>query len=371
MAFIYNILLIILASSLSFAMGQENEANYWMERGDGYFNQISPELAIKCYDRVLEHDPTNVSAWYKKGIMLSGQFKQNESRDAFNIAINLSPNNSHVWTARGLGSYICSKLNEEAEDQLIDLDTGYATWNNEKPSIRILSGSVGHKETWNYTFNVSSQTRRIAAELDAMDNVSELAFVFENPRGIADEDNADLGIGKLGPIEVVSPQIGLWTLKVYGYIVPKEVDSVPFKIWLINQPYSSDRFKMSLDAYDQAMKLDTMSLTPIIQKATVLMESGEFDSAKEAIESALKIDPSNPKAWYTKGIILIKQGHYEDAIKCLSVSIELAPGFADAWYQKSIALQYLKRYDEASIASNMSSMLGYTNSIAIPPTAEL
>jgi tetratricopeptide (TPR) repeat protein len=371
MRWTYAIILMSFALLLSSAIGQENGSNYWMERGDRYFNIISPELAIKCYDKVLEHDSMNVSALYKKGIMLSSQYKRNESRDAFNTATNLSPNNSDVWTAKGLGSYISSKLDEAVEDQLIDLISEDMIMNDKGASFSTLTGSVEHKEIWNYTFNVSSQTRKIAAGLITADNVSELALVFENPYGNANEDHADLGIGKVGPIEVVSPQIGQWTLKVYGYTVPKEIASASFEIRLINQSYSSDRFKTSLDAYDHAMKLEPMSLTPIIQKATVLMESGEFDSAKEIIDGALKIDPSSSKAWYTKGIILIKQGYYKDALKCLSVSIELAPGLADAWYQKGIALQYLGQYDEASIASNMSSMLGYTNSIAIPPTTEL
>jgi len=167
---------------------------------------------------------------------------------------------------------------------------------------------------------------------------------------------------------------GVYKVQTFGtlqYIIPRENDSVSFKINLINQLYSSERFKISLDAYDQATRLDPMSLTPIIQKATVLMESGEFKDAKETIDSALKIDPSSSKAWYTKGMILIKQGYYEDALKSLSVSIELAPGFADAWYYKGIDLQYLGRYNEARIALNQSSMLGYTNSIAIPPTTDL
>jgi Tfp pilus assembly protein PilF len=118
MRLIYAIILIAFTALFSSAMGQENAANYWMERGDSYFNKISPELAIKCYDKVLEHDSKNASAWYKKGIMFSSQYKQNESQAAFNIAANLSPENSHVLNAKGLGLYVSAKLDEAVEDQL-------------------------------------------------------------------------------------------------------------------------------------------------------------------------------------------------------------------------------------------------------------
>jgi tetratricopeptide (TPR) repeat protein len=364
------LLLISFVALFSSVMGQENTSNYWMERGDGFYNAGSLELANKCYDKVLELDSKNVSAWYKKGVMLSSQFKKAESLNAFDGAINLSPEDSNVWNAKGLGLYISAKLDEAVDDQLIDLNSEHTIINNKNTSIKILKGSVGYKEIWDYPFNVSSQTRRIAAGLNTVDNLSEIALVFENPSGIAKEENADLGAGKLGPIQVATPEIGQWRLKVYGYNVPDGAREA-FSIKLINQLYSPERFISSLDAYDEAIKLDPMSLTPIIQKATVLMDSGEFRAARDTIDSALKIDPSNPKAWYTKGMILIKQGYYEDALKSLSVSIELAPAFADAWHYKGIDLQYLGRDNEASIALNKSSMLGYANSIAILPTTEL
>jgi tetratricopeptide (TPR) repeat protein len=250
------------------------------------------------------------------------------------------------------------------------LNSEHTIINNKNTSIKILKGSVGYKQTWNYTLNASPQTRRFAAGLNAADNLSELALVFENPNGVAKEENAALGAGRLGPVQIVSPEIGPWTLRVYGYNVPDEAPAT-FTVKLISQLYSPERFISSLEAYDEAIKLDPMSLTPIIQKATVLMDSGDFKEARESIDNALRIDPSNPKAWYTKGMILIKQGYYEDALKSLSVSIELAPAFADAWHYKGIDLLYLGRYNEADVALNKSSMLGYANSIAILPTSEL
>jgi tetratricopeptide (TPR) repeat protein len=365
-----NLVLVLISFAFLFssAMGQENASNYWMERADGYYNSNFGELAIRCYDKVLEHDPTNVSALYKKGIMLSGQYKKDESQVAFNTAINLSPENPHVWNAQGVGFYVNAKHDEAIDDQLIDLDSDHTAVNDRNTYIKSLTGSVGHKVVWEYAFNVSSKTRLIAVGLNPASNHSELLLVFENPTG--DPEDAALGDGKLGPVQVVTPGIGQWKIKVYGYNVPDQ-EHEAFKIKFMSQSYSSDRFNKSLEAYNEAIKLDPLSLTPIIQKATVLMESGQFKEAGETIEGALRIDPSNYKAWYTKGIILIRQGYYEDALKSLSVSIGLAPAFADAWYYKGVVLQCLGRDDEAIIASNNSKILGYTNTIAIPPTKEL
>lgn len=88
-------------------------------------------------------------------------------------------------------------------------------------------GHVGYKETWNETINVTGKTRMISAELKANEgsNKSEVALVFEDPKGVAKEENAALGSGDVGPVEIFNPEAGSWTLKVYGYDVPKEGQS--------------------------------------------------------------------------------------------------------------------------------------------------
>jgi len=304
----------------SFAVGQENTANYWMERGD-YFSSDFSEAAIRCYDKVIELDPKNATAWYNKGVILSSQFKQNESLAAFNIAINLSPEDSNAWNAKGLGLYVGARLNQIVDDLLIDLNTEYPIINNKDTQMKILNGSVGPKDIWNYTFDVPLKTRRIAAGLNADDNNSELALVFEDPSGLASEENADLGAEKLG-VQIDSPESGQWTLNVYGYSVPVKA-STAFTVKLISQSYSPERFSSSLEAVDKALEFDPISLDPMILKARVLIDCGEFEEAIKIIDNALKIDPSNHEAWQTKGYILMKQENYTEAIKNLNIANEL------------------------------------------------
>ncbi len=92
----------------------------------------------------------------------------------------------------------------------------------ENTTIWEFEGHVGYKETWNRTVNVTKSTKKIAAELSSVggSNDSEVALVFENPEGIATEENVALGSGDIGPVEISNPMLGNWTLKVYGYNVP-------------------------------------------------------------------------------------------------------------------------------------------------------
>ncbi|MCK9440329.1 MAG: S8 family peptidase [Methanothrix sp.] len=100
----------------------------------------------------------------------------------------------------------------------------------ENTTVREFEGHVGYKETWNKTINVTESTKKISAELSSVDgsNDSEVALVFENPEGIASEENAALGTGDIGPLEIANPEVGNWTLKVYGYNVPET--GVAFKV---------------------------------------------------------------------------------------------------------------------------------------------
>ncbi|MFZ2471092.1 MAG: S8 family peptidase [Methanothrix sp.] len=93
----------------------------------------------------------------------------------------------------------------------------------ENTTYREFEGRVGYKETWNKSVNVTDRTKKISAELSTVggSNDSEVALVFENPEGIASEENAALGTDDIGPLEIANPKVGNWTLKVYGYNVPK------------------------------------------------------------------------------------------------------------------------------------------------------
>jgi subtilisin family serine protease len=102
----------------------------------------------------------------------------------------------------------------------------------ENTTLQEFEGHVGKKETWNKTVIVTEGTKKISAEYSSVggSNESEVALVFENPEGIGKEENADLGSGDLGPVEINNPELGNWTLKVYGYSVPEEGES--FKVIL-------------------------------------------------------------------------------------------------------------------------------------------
>jgi len=105
-------------------------------------------------------------------------------------------------------------------------------------TLQEFEGHVGYKELWNKTVNVTARTKTISAELNTVgsSNDSEVALVFETPGGIGKEENTALGSGHIGPVEIINPEPGNWTLKVYGY----------------NVPDTGESFKVSLKEYEEA-----------------------------------------------------------------------------------------------------------------------
>ncbi|MDM7934820.1 MAG: S8 family serine peptidase [Methanothrix sp.] len=95
----------------------------------------------------------------------------------------------------------------------------------ERVSSRDLYGTVGYKEVWEETMNVTESTRRISARLfsHGAGNQSQILLVLESPAG--EPEDAALGSGDLGPIEIYGPGAGPWKVKVYGYEVPPEGQS--------------------------------------------------------------------------------------------------------------------------------------------------
>ncbi|MDD1757599.1 MAG: S8 family serine peptidase [Methanotrichaceae archaeon] len=91
-------------------------------------------------------------------------------------------------------------------------------------------GSVAHKKVWDSTLRIRSFTSRISAKLDTLGNGndSQVLFLFENPNG--EPVDADMGTGKLGPIEVLRPVTGEWKIRVYGYKVPSGAQNFRIKL---------------------------------------------------------------------------------------------------------------------------------------------
>ncbi len=333
------------------AEGQEQTVEYWLQKGDEFFDKASFELADNCYSKALELNPKNISSLCKKSVSLAYLNKANESISTINVAIKLEPDNAFVWETKGVALYIIAKQNEIPED-INETKEDFNPQNN-YTFVQKFNNSIGHKMVWENYFDITNDTKRLAAGLYSGCEDCEILFLVENPEG--EPVDADLGSGNLGPLVVINPEIGLWKVRVYGYNISSE--NATFHINLINQSYLPDKYKNryneSLKCLDRAIELDPKRITALDDKALFLTESYRFNEAIEVIDRSIKIDPLNAYTWYLKGTIFENQRRYEEALQYFDNAIDINPYYLDALSRKAMVLTNLGRTDEANTVQAM------------------
>ena len=124
-----------------------------------------------------------------------------------------------------------------------------------------------------------------------------------------------------------------------------------------NNPNEYDK---ALAYYNQALKRDKKSLVAAVAwtyKAKMLYKLGSYSDSIDAYEEALKINPEQQDAKIEKALAQIESNKSIDALKTISSILDKDPGNADAWYYKGGALWRLGRFDEALSAFNETIVL--------------
>lgn len=71
-------------------------------KGLSLYNLKRYNEAIECYDKILEINPKDANAWYKKGVVLYQDLhKDEEVIKAYDKAIEINPNYALAWYKKG------------------------------------------------------------------------------------------------------------------------------------------------------------------------------------------------------------------------------------------------------------------------------
>ena len=108
-----------------------------------------------------------------------------------------------------------------------------------------------------------------------------------------------------------------------------------------------NRYYEAIEAYEEVIKLEPENSAAWNNKANDLSELDEDDEALMAYEKAIKLDPNDALVWTNKGLVLLEQGKYSKALEAFNKAIRLDPENAKAWKGKGDALNELGRYDES------------------------
>ncbi len=164
----------------AFAMAQENGVDYWLNKGNSFISQskynesleafdraielipandterlvyiwkmkafpiykiYGPEETIKVYDKILDLNSSDISAWLSKGGLLADLERYNESIDAIDRAIQIDPNFAAAWLGKGEILNRTGRYEESIQslDKAIELDpTSSTAWEIKSDALNAL-----------------------------------------------------------------------------------------------------------------------------------------------------------------------------------------------------------------------------------------
>jgi hypothetical protein len=133
------------------------------------------------------------------------------------------------------------------------------------------------------------------------------------------------------------------------------------KFWIKEANALSDagKYEESLQAYDQAIKIDPIDAEAWNNKGVALNKLVRHSEALAAYEKAIAIDSQYAEAWNNRGIVLCMQGKYNEALQSINKAISINSNLAEAWNAKGLALDYLGQSTEAEANFAKAKELGY------------
>lgn len=114
--------------------------------------------------------------------------------------------------------------------------------------------------------------------------------------------------------------------------------------------YRKGNFADSIQAYDEAIRLDPEYAAAWNGKGKALIRYGTIEQALACFDEAIRLDPDFVEAWYNKGKALSSLGNDTGAVMAYDEAIRLDPEFAPAWCNKGNALKNQGRYAAALVA---------------------
>ncbi|MFK7905690.1 MAG: tetratricopeptide repeat protein [Chitinophagales bacterium] len=103
---------------------------------------------------------------------------------------------------------------------------------------------------------------------------------------------------------------------------------------ILGQILASQGNAECLKYYDQAAKIDPLSIESLYAKALFLQENKREDEALKEYTRIISISPQYQDAHYNTGYIYFKKGEYERAKKSFHGAVRVSPAFAKAYYMR-------------------------------------
>jgi TETRATRICOPEPTIDE REPEAT FAMILY PROTEIN len=277
-----------------------NNASYWNNRGNAYYEFNEYKKAIDDYNKAIELDPKESLYFYNCGFSYFMLKKYEKAIVKYNKAIELDPDNAFYWNSRGVNHYFLNKYKKAIDDytQAIELMPNNASyWNNR--------GDAYYKfNEYNKAIDDYSKAIKLKPNND---------FYFYT-RGLAYEK-----------------------LKQY---------------------------EKAIDDYNKAIKLKPNDASYWNNRGSAYAHQKNYKEAIINFDKAIDLNPNDEEYYYNRGLAYNDSNNYKMAIINFDKAIELNPHFSIAYNNRGIIYAYKKNYKEAIINFDKAIDLNPSDSLA-------
>lgn len=288
---------------------------------EAYLSLGRPNEAAAVVRREIEFSPEAPDPYYRLGLILHQEHKDEEARIAFEKVLELTPGNLM------------------AINQLVDLDISKKDFDSAMRRVELQLGS-----------------KPPPAVAYFMQGKTYLA------QGRSDQAEASL----LKALELDSNSLGTYELLISTYLAAKKLPEAVHQLQtLLSKNPNESRALMTLattyermgdfskarDAYERLLSLDPNSVTVLASLASLYAEKlNRTDRGLELANKARTLEPLNPRIAHTLGWILYRLGNYQDALGMIREAADKLPNQPDIQFHLGMANYMMNQPDAARTA---------------------
>lgn len=335
-----------------------SDATAYTKKGETLYKVQRYEEALTALDQAIHLDPTSAFAYAYKGKTLNELQRYEEALSAYEQVIRLNSTTAYVFDCKG---EILFRLQRDEEaltafDQAIRLD----------PNDRIAYSCKGHIFYLLQRYDEALSTFEQVILLDP-NNADAYAYkgktlcaLHRHEEALNDYEQS-IQLNPTDAVVYTNKGDALYTLQRYEeaissyeqaiHLNPSLTTAYLYKGFIL---YLLQRHKESLNTFEQLTILDPTDERGYRGKGIVLKELQNYIEALNAFEQVIKINTADTFAYKNKGIILHILQRYEEALIAFEQVILLDPTNAITYNSKSDTLNKLQRYEEALIACDQA-----------------
>jgi tetratricopeptide (TPR) repeat protein len=312
---------------------QVQQTSLLLELGNLQISAEEYKEAIRTFDKVIEINPDEYSAWFYKGYILQKLERYEEAVESYTRSIKIKPDLHYLWHRRG---DVLKQLEryEEALDnynyaQEVDsecyngwIDRGIVLKYLERYSEAIFSydRALAIDPNNHYAWHNRAIALKDMGKYDeAIENYKQAQKI--NETCISGWKELGLLLESLGRYDEA-----INTYDKYLDIEPEDREILLKSGWILQ--IFGDKSKAS-NILRKIIETEPITYKQYLSKFVALVISERFDELSHVYQKLLELNPDNQdsNSWFVKSVLTIFSGRIKEAIYCLKKVYQIQPNF--------------------------------------------